>query len=90
MKIDSAMTGDSITATDRFFQACDELLFIGKASSIRDLCRTIGYDRRNFTNKKNGMYGNSNLRPEYLTALVLKYGISADWLLTGRGWMFGE
>lgn len=24
-----------------------------------------------------------------LAALVIKYGVSADWLLTGRGWMFG-
>ena len=77
------------TASDRFFEACDELLFIGKEPSIRALCRSIGYDRRNFTNKRNG-YAKNHIRPEYLTALVLKYGISADWLLTGRGWMFGE
>lgn len=78
-----------MTTTDRFFQACDELLAVGKAGSIRELCRTIGYDRRNFTNKKNGMHGNNSIRPEYLAALVIKYGVSADWLLTGRGWMFG-
>ena len=77
------------TANDRFLEAYRELLFIGKVRSRRQFCEMIGMDRRNFEKKLAGEWAGS-IKPEYLTALVLKFGISADWLLTGRGWMFGE
>lgn len=77
-----------LTANDRFLQAYRELLEIGKVRSRREFCETIGIDRRNFEKKLGGMWSGS-VKPEYLAALVLNYGVSADWLLTGRGWMFG-
>lgn len=32
----------------------------------------------------------SVLKPEWIAYLVLDYGISADWILTGRGGMFKQ
>ena len=80
---------DNMTANDRFLQAYRELIDIGKVSSRREFCKEIGIDRRNFEKKLAGEWPGS-IKPEYLAALVLRFGVSADWLLTGRGWMFGE
>ena len=76
------------TATDRFFQAYGELLELGRTNKYR-LCLELGTDRRNF-DKQAADHARRILRPEWLSVLVLRYGVSADWLLTGRGWIFGE
>lgn len=75
------------TPTDRFFLAYEELKALGKTNKSR-LCREVGIDRRNF-DKQALDHSRHILRPEWLAVLVRKYGVSADWLLTGRGWMFG-
>ena len=76
------------TATDRFFQAYSELLELGRTNKHR-LCLELGTDRRNF-DKQAADHSRRILRPEWLSVLVLRYGVSADWLLTGRGWSLGE
>jgi len=75
------------TPTDRFFQAFDELCALGKTNQNR-ICQELRVDRRNF-DKQRADHGRRILKPEWLGTLVLSYGVSADWLLTGRGWMFG-
>ena len=75
------------TPTDRFFQAYDELRMLGKTNQSR-LCRELQVDRRNF-DKQAADHSRHIIRPEWFAVLVLQYGISADWLLTGRGWIFG-
>lgn len=75
------------TVTDRFFEAYADLLDLGRTNQAR-LCRELGCDRRNF-DKQAADHARRILRPEWLSVLVLQYGVSADWLLTGRGWMFG-
>lgn len=77
----------NITPTDRFFQAYEELKALGKTNKSR-LCREVGIDRRNF-DKQALDHSRHILQPEWLAVLVREYGVSADWLLTGRGWMFG-
>ena len=71
------------TPTDRFFLAYDALLAAGALSRNR-LCRELGIDRRNFE-KQRSDHSRRILRASWLSHLVLAYGVSADWLLTGRG-----
>ena len=73
------------TPTDRFFQAYDRLIADGLTSRNR-ICRELDIDRRNFEKQRTD-HSRRILRTEWLTHLVLNYGVSADWLLTGRGGM---
>lgn len=75
------------TPNDRFYEALSEILSLGLVS-VNRFCAEIGHDKRNFYKK---MANHSLLIPAgWMEHLVLRYGVSADWLLTGRGWMFGE
>lgn len=76
------------TITDRWFQVFDDLRLAGKTTKS-GICRELGVERRNFC-KQEKDHSRSILRVEWLSHLVLNYGVSADWLLTGRGWPFGE
>ena len=76
------------TITDRFFAAYGDLLTAGRTSQ-RKFCKELGVDRRNF-DKQAADHSRHILRPELLTILVTNYAVSADWLLTGRGWPWGE
>lgn len=78
-----------LTPNDRFLLAYQELIDIGKVTSRRDFCNQTGIDRRYLEKKLSGNNPGS-VKAEYLATLVLRFGVSADWLLTGRGWMFGE
>lgn len=73
--------------TDRWFQALDDLVATRRTSRAR-VCRELGVDRRNFYQQA-ADHSRRILRVEWLSYLVLNYGVSADWLLTGRGWPFG-
>lgn len=74
--------------TDRFFQAFDELKALERTNRTR-FCAELGVDKRNFA-KQESDHSRGILKPDWLTAIVTLYGVSADWLLTGRGWMFGK
>lgn len=74
--------------TDRFFEAFDELKALGRTNRSR-LCGELGVDRRNFA-KQEADHSRAILKPGWLSVIVTNYGVSADWLLTGRGWMFGK
>lgn len=78
----------SATVTDRFFEAFDALRALQKTSR-NQLCRELGVDRRNFQ-KQLEDHSRHILKPEWLTHIVTTYGVCADWLLTGRGSMFGK
>lgn len=82
------MSGETTAVTDRFFQAFDELKALGRTNRTR-LCDELGVDRRNFA-KQEADHSRRIIRAWWLSHLVEAYGVSADWLLTGRGWMFGK
>ena len=81
------MTGDIVTITDRWFQAYEDLHTAGRVSQ-RKMCSELGVDRRNFSQQQKD-HTRRILRVEWLSHIVLNYGCSADWLLTGRGWPWG-
>lgn len=76
------------TPTDRFFDAFRDLRELGRTTKSR-ICRELGVDRRNF-DKQAADHSRHIIRPEWFSVLVTVYGVSADWLLTGRGWIFGQ
>ena len=77
-------TGDIATITDRWFQAYQDLLQTGRVSQ-RQMCRELKVDRRNFSQQEKD-HTRRILRVEWLSHLVINYGVSAEWLLTGNGW----
>lgn len=76
------------TVTDRWFQAYHDLLLTGRVSQ-RKVCAALGVDRRNFCQQDKD-HSRRILRVDWLSWLVLEHGVSADWLLTGRGWPWGQ
>lgn len=73
-----------IEITKRFFEAIDFLKDTKEIRGLQTFTRRYDINKWNMlTLKKDPM--NRILKPEYLSYLVRDYGISADWLLTGRG-----
>ena len=76
------------TIADRFFSVYADLI-AARRTTQRRFCEDLDTDRRNFSKLIND-HSHMILRAEWLAVMVLKYGVSADWLLTGRGWEFGQ
>jgi len=72
---------------ERWFQAYDDLRLTGRTSRNK-ICRELNIDRRNFAKQRED-HSRRYISFAWLSHLVLAYGVSADWLLTGRGWPFG-
>lgn len=79
---------NSDTVSFRFWRAYEELVDLG-FTGLNQFCRDLGVDKRNFCKvlKHQDRY---HIRAEWLSVLVIKYRVSANWLLTGKGWMLGE
>lgn len=82
-------TQEEMDVRSRFFEALgrltrgDEKVMRGRAT----FCRAYGINRRNLWAMERNP-GAGILDPAWLTYLVRDFGVSAHWLLTGRGeWM---
>lgn len=73
--------------TARFLGLFSELSDTGLTTRYK-FCNDIGADRRNFA-KLLANPSRHILRPEWLANAVKSYGVSAHWLLTGEGTMYG-
>lgn len=71
----------------RFFEA---FATIAAEHSILEVLTTCGFDSRNFYNKRNGVWGKRTIPVAWLSILCDKYRVSPEWLLLGRGKMFGK
>ena len=71
----------------RFFEA---VAVLSDRYSEAEVCRTCCFDRRNLFNKRNGARGCRTIPASWLSVLCDKYRVSPEWLLLGRGKMFGE
>ena len=71
---------------NRFFEAFDALVAMGKIKSVRSYCDPNGVDRRNMELLRKDPTRNL-LQPFWLVPLITEYGVSAKWLLTGKGKM---
>lgn len=70
------------TVNRRFLRKLDELKANGKIRSAHDFCIEYGYDPGNLSRLKREPH--RELPLSLLVALVSKYGVSGDWLLTGK------
>ena len=69
----------------RFFEAFATL---AAEYNISEVARTCGFDRRNFYNKRNGVWGIKKIPVSWLSAICAEYRVSPEWLLLGKGEMF--
>lgn len=72
---------------ERFFSALDACLELGLIKSLTRYCTENGIDRRHLVCQRNDM-GKGYFEVGWLVPLVIRCGVSSDWLLTGRGKMF--
>jgi ABC-type antimicrobial peptide transport system permease subunit len=69
----------------RFFQAVFHIVAEEVEPDYTNFCKANGIDTRNL--QKVITEPHRNLKVEYFSILVKKYGYSAHWLLTGEGEM---
>lgn len=74
------------TVTDRFFQAFDAIVE-RDGVGLRELCRELGARHTSFI-KQRAERDRNIIRPHWLEHIVVKYGVSPRWLLTGEGQVF--
>ncbi len=72
---------------DRFYKALDAIIAMGKIRGVATFCRLYDIDRRNFYAQRKDL-SRGWFEASWLYHMVKDYGVSADWLLTGRGKMF--
>lgn len=80
----------------RFFEAIEELVTLGRLSALDAFCREAGLYSPRYREMR-GTYGVTpragyvsrykSLQAEAVYTLTAKFGVSADWLITGRGKM---
>lgn len=96
MKTHKVLSEISVGINSRFFQALQSLMDSGSIPSLDAFCKENGLSRPKYSEFRaqyiSGTSGTSHSRYKILDneavhALVVKFGISADWLITGRGSM---
>lgn len=70
----------------RFFEALEMLKAMREIRGIQTFVDEHGIDRRNLYKLKHDA-SRGLFQVAWLSALVVDYGVSAEWLLTGRGAM---
>lgn len=84
------MQSDDMQAiTHRFFEALDRLKADGAIRGKKTFTERFGINRWNLNSVEKDPT-TSRVPATWLSYLVIGYGISADWLLTGRGDFYGE
>lgn len=80
--------GQSIDINQRFFAALDRLVSDGRLRGRKSFATIYGLNWGNLYRLQKEPQREFQLA--FLAYLVSDFGISADWLLTGRGDMFGS
>ena len=84
---DMNISKEGIAVTKRFFEAIDMLKAQQRTRGLLTFTKAHDINYWNINTVRN-QPDVSVLKPEWITYLVLDYGISAEWVLTGRGGMF--
>jgi len=80
-------TPESQKVVARFFEALDILKTSGKIRGKKTFCDEMEVNRRNLYQLSKD-YSRDIFQCAWLEYLVNKHGISAEWLITGKGAMF--
>ena len=80
---------EGVSVTKRFFEAIDMLKAQKKIRGLQTFTNRYDINRWNLVTVRTQPEV-SVLKPEWIVYLVRDYGISADWILLGRGGMFSE
>lgn len=72
----------------RFFLVLDELKTLGIIGGTKGFAERCGVDRSNIVRRKNSDYG--TIPVEWLVMLAQNYSVNTDYLLLGKGKMFGR
>lgn len=80
---------ESQATVRRFFAALRTLIEGKRLRGMQTFTRRYGINRRNFLTLEK-QPERDMFQLEWFTALVRDWGVSARWLLTGEGEMFGE
>jgi DNA-binding GntR family transcriptional regulator len=64
------------------------ILRLSEEMQYREICRKADIDVRNLY--RNRKLAGDKVPAEWLSAMVTEFGVSAHWLLTGEGSMFGK
>lgn len=71
----------------RFYSALDALIERKELKGVNTYCRLYNIDRRNLLAQKKDL-DRVILQISWMQPIVKDFGVSGDWLLTGRGTMF--
>lgn len=78
---------EGIAVTKRFFEAIDMLKAQKRMRGLLTFTKAHNINYWNINTVK-AQPESSVLKPEWITYLVLDYGVSSDWIITGKGGMF--
>lgn len=81
-------TEKALEVMARFYSALDRLVAFGVLRSSYDFCQRYGISLPNFQAQRRHPT-RSQFKVDWLSLLVEDFGISALWLLTGRGEIIG-
>ena len=71
----------------RFYSALDALIEKKELKGVNTYCRLYNIDRRNLLAQRKEL-DRVILQISWMQPIVKDFGVSGDWLLTGRGAMF--
>lgn len=78
---------DTIAIMERFFQAFQTSLDNKLIKNTSQFCMTNNFDKRHFYAQRKDL-GRGFFEVGWLVPLIRDCGVSANWLLTGKGTMY--
>lgn len=72
---------------ERFFSSLDAIIAMGQIRGVNTYCTRYEIDRRNLIAQRKDP-DRGWFQVSWLYPLVVDFGVSAEWLLTGNGRMF--
>src|SRR5574344_241686 len=87
LKREKMQTEESQKITSRFFSALNTLITNGEIKGKKTFCDDYGINRRNLWKLEHN-HASDSLQLSWLSHLIVDFGVSAEWLMTGKGLMF--